>query len=112
MDSLDPRFWFALPEFTLRAIVDIAAVAFLIYQFFMIMRGRRAVAIVTGVLILVGVYAASVLTGLGLLRTFLETLAPYTVFALIVMFPIRYPPLSGPHRKTALVCGRPRLGQA
>ncbi|MCP5111760.1 MAG: TIGR00159 family protein, partial [bacterium] len=86
MDIVDSRFPFALPELTLSAIVDIAVVAFLLYQFFMIIRGRRAVHIVTGVLILVGLYVVSVMIGLGLLSRFLETVAPYTVFALIVMF--------------------------
>ena len=75
-----------LPDFTLTSIVDILAVAFLLYQFFMIIRGRRAVHIIVGVFVLIGVYLGAVVAGLGLLRALLETLAPYTVFALIVMF--------------------------
>jgi diadenylate cyclase len=67
-------------------IVDVLAVAFLLYQFFMIIRGRRAVPIITGVVMLIVVYVVAVQANLALLRTLLETLAPYTVFALIVMF--------------------------
>lgn len=76
----------SLPDFTLTALIDISAVAFLFYQFFMIIRGRRAVPIITGVLMLIATYAVAVATRLELLRALLENLAPYTVFALIVMF--------------------------
>lgn len=75
-----------LPELGLTALIDIVAVAFLIYQFFMIIRGRRAVHIIAGICMLIGLYLVAVLAGLGLLRTLLETLAPYIGFALIVMF--------------------------
>lgn len=86
MESVSAPYFFSLPRLTPTAIIDILAVAFLIYQFFMIIRGRRAVSIITGVVALMVVYAAAVATGMSLLRTLLETLAPYTVFALIVMF--------------------------
>ena len=86
MSFLQKQFFLPVPELTPIAIIDILAVAFLIYQFFLIIRGRRAGSAIAGVLVLVAVYAVSVLAGLGLLRTVFETLAPYTVFALIVMF--------------------------
>jgi diadenylate cyclase len=76
----------SLPEVNPFAILDVLLVTFLLYQFFMIIRGRRAVPIITGVLMLLGVYVLAVFTGLGLLRTILEIVAPYSVFALIVMF--------------------------
>lgn len=79
-------FFGAVPEFTPIAIIDILAVAFLFYQFFMIIRGRRAVPIITGVVMLVAVYALAVYSGMELLRSILELVAPYTIFALIVMF--------------------------
>lgn len=75
-----------IPKLTVTAVIDILAVAFLIYQFIMIVRGRRAAHILTGLSILVLVYAAAVWARLDLLRSVLATLAPYTGFALIVMF--------------------------
>lgn len=86
MDSVTAPYFFSLPRLTVTAVIDVLAVAFLVYQFFLIIRGRRAVNIIAGVVALVLVYGASVVTGMALLRTLLETLAPYTVFALIVMF--------------------------
>jgi len=86
MESVTAPYFFSLPRLTVTAVIDIIAVAFLIYQFFMIIRGRRAVSIITGVVALIVVYGISVAMGMSLLRTLLETLAPYTVFALIVMF--------------------------
>ncbi len=75
-----------IPKLTVTAVIDILAVAFLIYQFIMIVRGRRAAHILTGLFILVLVYAVAVWARLDLLRSVLATLAPYTGFALIVMF--------------------------
>jgi diadenylate cyclase len=76
----------AFPKLTITAIVDIAAVAFLIYQFIQIVRGRRAAHILTGLWILGIVYVIAVYAHLELLRTVLAALAPYTAIALIVMF--------------------------
>lgn len=75
-----------LPQLTLTAVVDILVVAFLIYQFIMIVRGRRSAHVLLGILILVAVYLVSVYAQLELLRSILANLAPYTAFALIVMF--------------------------
>jgi diadenylate cyclase len=66
--------------------VDILMVAFLIYQLLVIIRGRRAAHILSGLWILTAVYLGSVWLHLPLLRRVLETLAPYTAFAVIVMF--------------------------
>jgi diadenylate cyclase len=74
------------PKLTPTAAVDILVVAFLIYQFLMIVSGRRAANILSGVGILVLIYLGSTWLGLELLRSILATLAPYTVFALIVVF--------------------------
>ncbi|HUA84100.1 MAG TPA: diadenylate cyclase CdaA [Bryobacteraceae bacterium] len=76
----------ALPKLTPRAILDILAVAVLIYQFILIVRGRRAAHILTGLWILGLVYLAAVWARLELLRSVLAGLAPYTAIALIVMF--------------------------
>jgi diadenylate cyclase len=74
------------PRLTLTAALDILLVAFLIYQFFMIVSGRRAANILGGVGVLVLVYMGAVGLELELIRSILATLAPYTVFALIVVF--------------------------
>lgn len=76
----------AYPKLTPTAVLDILLVAFLIYQFVAIIRGRRAAQILSGVLTLLVVYLASVWLGLELLRSILATLAPYSIFALIVLF--------------------------
>jgi len=75
-----------LPKLTIISVIDILAVAFLIYQFIMIVRGRRAAHVLTGIWILCLVYLISVWARMELLRSVLAALAPYTVIALIVMF--------------------------
>ena len=75
-----------LPKLTVTAIVDILAVAFIFYQFLLIVRGRRSAPVLTGVALLLLIYLAAVALHLELLRTILAALAPYTIFALIVMF--------------------------
>ena len=83
------RFFPALPEiprFSVTAAIDVLVVAVLIYQFILIIRGRRAAHILTGLCILGVAYGVAILAKLELLRTILATLAPYTAIALIVMF--------------------------
>ncbi len=75
-----------LPKLTITAAIDIFVVAVLIYQLLVIMRGRRASHILTGVLVLALVYVIASYAKLELLRTILATLAPYTAFGLIVVF--------------------------
>jgi diadenylate cyclase len=75
-----------LPPLTLTAALDIVIVAALIYQFLLIIRGRRAVHVLMGLVVLALIYAVAVWAKLDLLRTILATLAPYTPIALIVMF--------------------------
>lgn len=86
MPSLPFQFLPAFPKLTFASIVDVLIVAVLIYQLLMIVSGRRAASILTGVGVLVLVYLGSAWLGLELLRSILATLAPYTVFALIVVF--------------------------
>jgi diadenylate cyclase len=74
------------PSFTATALLDILVVAVLVYQAINMLRGRRAAHILSGVGVLVLVYLIAVWLHLELLRTLLATLAPYTAFALIVMF--------------------------
>jgi len=75
-----------IPKLTVTAVIDILAVAFLIYQFIGIVRGRRAAHVLTGLWILGVVYLIAVWARLDLLRSVLAALAPYTAIALIVMF--------------------------
>lgn len=74
------------PQISFTSIVDIVLVAFLIYQFLMLVRGTRAAPMLVGVATL---GLAFYLARLGELRTLnwlLSTLLPYVVFALIVVF--------------------------
>jgi diadenylate cyclase len=83
------RFFPALPNIPrigLTSVIDILVVAVLVYQFLLIVRGRRSAHILTGLCILLIAYVVAVWTKLELLRTILATLAPYTAIALIVMF--------------------------
>jgi diadenylate cyclase len=75
-----------MPKLTITTVIDILAVAFLIYQFVIILRGRRAVHIFAGIWILGVVYVIALWSNLELLRSVLAALAPYTAIALIVMF--------------------------
>lgn len=78
--------WHLLPRLTVVSVVDIILVSVLIYQFLMMIRGRRAAPILIGMGILGGSYAIAVIAQLELLRSVLAALAPYTAFAVIVMF--------------------------
>lgn len=86
MLSLSTPIHSAYPQLTYLALLDIFLVAFLIYQFFMIVRGRRAAHILAGVLVLAFLYAVSIASGLAVIGVILANLAPYAPFALIVMF--------------------------
>ena len=106
-----------LPKLTVSAVVDIVAVAFLIYNFFSMIRGRRAAHVLTGLLVLAAGYGVALYAGLDLLRTVLAALAPYTAIALIVMFQveirrllarigrIRLLGLGGQLERRCVVCG-------
>jgi diadenylate cyclase len=67
-------------------VIDILIVAVLIYQFLLMIRGRRAAHVMVGLCILAAIYTAAIWAKLEVLRTILATLAPYTAIALIVMF--------------------------
>jgi diadenylate cyclase len=86
LDALRQPLLESYPLLSWLALADILLVAFLIYQLLMIVRGRRAAHVLTGVLILTVVYFVANLLGFELLRLLLAALAPYAPFALIVMF--------------------------
>ena len=75
-----------LSRVSVTSVIDVLLVAFLIYQFLLMIRGRRAAPILTGLGVLTVVYIIALYARLELLRTLLAGLAPYTAFAMIVMF--------------------------
>ncbi len=75
-----------IPKLTFTSVIDILAVAVLIYQLLVIIRGRRAAYVLSGLWVLTIVYLIAMYEHLELLRSVLAALAPYTALALIVMF--------------------------
>ncbi len=68
------------------SVIDILAVALLIYQLLLMIRGRHAVHILTGICVLVLIYFAAVAAHLELLRAVLAGIAPYSALVVIVLF--------------------------
>jgi diadenylate cyclase len=93
---------FTIPTLNVTAVIDILAVAFIIYQLLQIVRGTRAFHILIGILTVVVVYEIALRTGLEALRTILASLAPYTAIAFIVLFQSEI-------RRTLARLGRKRL---
>ena len=77
---------FDLPRLSLTAVLDILAVALVLYQLLQIVRGTRAAHILAGVVTVVIIYQIAVQLGLETLRSMLSSLAPYTAIAIIVLF--------------------------
>ncbi len=67
-------------------LVDIAIVAFLIYEFLKLIRRTRAVQMVFGVALVVGLYYASELAPLPTVNWLISDMLGYIVFAAIVLF--------------------------
>src|SRR5438477_5947565 len=95
-------FSIAIPTMTVSAVIDILAVAFVIYQLLQIVRGTRAAHILAGILAVVITYEIALRTGLEALRSILASLAPYTAIAIIVLFQSEI-------RRTLARLGRKRL---
>jgi diadenylate cyclase len=93
---------FAIPTLTITAVIDILAVAVIIYQLLQIVRGTRAAHILVGILTVFLAYQIALRTGLEALRTLLASLAPYTAIAIIVLFQSEI-------RRTLARLGRKRL---
>jgi len=91
-----------IPTITIRAVIDILAVAFIIYQLLEIVRGTRAGHILLGILAVLVTYEIALRTGLEALRSLLASLAPYTAIAIIVLFQSEI-------RRTLARLGRKRL---
>ena len=86
MQRILDQFAGAIAKLTPMAALDIFVVSVFVYIFIINIRGRRAAQIVSGILILLFAYLASIWLRLELLRTLLATLAPYSAFGIIVMF--------------------------
>ncbi len=80
------QFTFNAPHFTRYFVLDVLAVWFLIYQLLQIIRGTRAAHILAGILTVVIAYQLAVYMNLEALRSILQSLAPYTAIAIIVLF--------------------------
>jgi len=75
-----------IPRLTVTSVIDILAVSALIYNFMLMLRGRRAISVLSGLWILVVLYLVAVWMHMELLRSVLSAMAPYIPVALIVMF--------------------------
>lgn len=75
-----------IPRLGLAAVLDILAVALVLYQLLQIIRGTRAAHILAGVLTVAIIYWLAVQLGLETLRSLLSSLIPYTAIAIIVLF--------------------------
>jgi diadenylate cyclase len=74
------------PELTAGSIIDIVIVAFLIYEFLVLIRGTRAAPMLVGVgMLVLAVYLARIWE-LRTVNWLVGTLLPYAIFALIVVF--------------------------
>jgi diadenylate cyclase len=93
---------FSWPRFTITSVIDIIAVAIVVYQLLMIVRGTRAGHILVGILMMVFIYVVSMWAGLGALHSLLSFIVPYTALAIIVLFQSEI-------RRTLARIGRKRL---
>jgi len=93
---------FPIPTLTITAVIDILAVAFVIYQLLEIVRGTRAAHILVGILAVFLTYEIALRTGLEALRSLLSSLVPYSAIAIIILFQSEI-------RRTLARLGRKRL---
>jgi diadenylate cyclase len=91
-----------LPALTIRSVIDILAVAFVVYQLLQIVRGTRAAHILAGIVTVIVIYQIAARTGLEALRTLLASIAPYSAIAVIILFQSEI-------RRTLARLGRRRL---
>jgi len=77
---------FTAPRLTFTGVIDILAVAFLIYELLLIVRGTRAAHILAGIGTLALIYGVAIFARLEALRSLLAYLIPYTPIAVIILF--------------------------
>jgi diadenylate cyclase len=68
------------------SVLDIGIVAFLIYQFVVNVRGRRAAQVMMGLLALLAIYLTAARLGLELVRSLLAQLAPFAGIVIVILF--------------------------
>lgn len=91
-----------MPRLGFTALLDILAVAVVIYQLLQIVRGTRAAHILAGIVAVASIYQIAVFARLEALRSLLSSLAPYSAIAIIVLFQSEI-------RRTLARLGRRRL---
>jgi diadenylate cyclase len=74
------------PHISAVSVIDILLVAFLIYQFLMLIRGTRAAPMLVGIAVIALALYFARLGDLRTLNWVVNTLLPYLVFAVIVVF--------------------------
>jgi diadenylate cyclase len=84
MDSLSGIFH--LTPFTIRDLIDIALVAFIIYRFLLLMRGTRGVQMTFGIVMLLLFYWVTRYYRLAAVQWLLSNVLTYIVFAIIVLY--------------------------
>ncbi len=75
-----------IPRVSVLSVIDILIVAFLIYEFLKLIKGTRAVPMLSGVVILAIAFYIAHIEPLRTVDWLLSTLLPYAIFALIVVF--------------------------
>lgn len=107
------QLWERLPQVSVWSVIDILVVAVLLYQFLALIKGTRATQMAVGVVALaLAVYLAR-LAQLKTVTWLVNTLLPYAIFALIVVFAgeIRQM-LAKAGRKLLLSRAQPELAEA
>lgn len=74
------------PQVSVLSIIDILIVAFLIYEFLKLIKGTRAIPMLTGVIILAIAFYIAHVEPLRTVDWLMTALLPYAIFALIVVF--------------------------
>jgi diadenylate cyclase len=78
--------WLGWPQFSAVSVLDIVLVAIIIYEFLVLIKGTRAVPILTGVGGLALAFYLAHAFQLKTINWLVGTLLPYAIFALIVVF--------------------------
>ena len=75
-----------IPQVSVLSVIDVLIVAFLIYEFLKLIKGTRAIPMLTGVILLAIAFYIAHMEPLRTVDWLLTTLLPYAIFALIVVF--------------------------
>ncbi len=78
--------WNSLARLNARAVVDILIIAMVIYYLLTLLRGTRALQMLTAILLLILIYKGARWARLEMVEWLLTTLLPYFAIALLVLF--------------------------